>query len=162
MDHSFLLEPAIWKIDGYCIKPNSVPIGIEGSIQVSWKDRNWFKMFMDIKSKEIPEMVISCRYRGNLVREEKQYSYVAQHYLLGNIEGEGKLGFKSIIQHHWSIGNNAIAFSSTFPGNSQLRTTQKRRGFETFYLLNENTYFYTSSILESHNFNNIIEATIYR
>ncbi len=162
MNHSFLLGPGMWKINGCCIQPNSKPITIAGTVQISWKDRNWFKMFVEIEAQETHEMIISGRYRGNLAREEKHYTYVAQHSLLGNIEGEGTLGFKSIVQHHWSIGRNAIAPSATFPGSSQLPTTQKRRGFEIFYLLNENTYFYTSSILESHNFHNIIEATIHR
>ncbi len=143
MGHIFLLEPGIWNISGHCIKPNLMPIAIEGNIQISWKEQNWFKMSIDITSDVENNIAVSCRYRGNLAREEKHYTYVAQHSLLGNIEGEGRLGFKSIVQHHWSIGK-----------------TQKKRGLETFYLLDENTYFYTSSILESHNFNNIIEATI--
>jgi hypothetical protein len=161
VEHSFLLESGIWSLSGYCIQPNSVLV-IEGNVKISWKDRNWFKMFIDIAEKESSEMMISCGYRGNLAREEKHYSYVAQHSLLGNIEGEGKLGFKSIVQHHWSISQNALSSNATFPGNSQLPTSQKRRGFETFCLLRENTYFYTSTILEGHNFNKIIEATIQR
>ncbi len=145
MSHSFLLEPEIWKIQGYYIQPNSQPIAIEGNIQISWKEQNWFKMSLEIASDIENNITISCRYRGNLARQEKHYTYVAQHSLLGNIEGEGRLGFKSIVQHHWSIG-----------------MAKKRRGFETFYVLDENTYFYTSSILENHNFNNIIEATLER
>jgi hypothetical protein len=161
VEHSFLLKPGMWSLSGYCIQPNSL-LAVEGNVKISWKDGNWFKMFIEIALKDTSETMISCGYRGNLAREEKHYSYVAQHNLLGNIEGEGQLGFKSIVQHHWSISQNAIASCATFPTNSQLSTTQKRRGFETFCLLKENTYFYTSTILERHNFNNIIEATIQR
>ena len=145
MAHSFLLESGFWTISGHCIQPNLMPIAIEGNVKIAWKDRNWFKTSLEMTSPEEASMIFSCRYRGNLALEEKHYTYVAQHSHLGNIEGEGRLGIKSIVQHYWTVG-----------------TTYKKRGWETFYALNEHTYFYTSSVLESHNINNIIEATFQR
>lgn len=145
MSHSFLLKSGIWYLNGHWVKPNLVTITIEGQITISWKQQKWFKILTTITSPDEPEIEISSKCQGNLNYEEKSYTYVLQHSLLGNIEGEGRLGKESIVQYYWSIG-----------------VAQKRRGFDTFYYLNGDTYYFTSSILEDHKLNNTMEATLKR
>lgn len=147
MTHSFLLESGIWHLHGHWAKPNQVAIAIKGQITISWKQHNWFKILTTITSDDEPETKIlsQCQCQGNLNYEEKSYTYVLQHSLLGNIEGEGRLGLESIVQYYWSVG-----------------MAQKRRGFDTFYNLNEDTYYFTSSVLEDHKLNCTMEATLKR
>jgi hypothetical protein len=143
--HSFLLESGSWNVDGYWLKPGLAPIPIQGNILISWKQKNWFKMTTLLTYGEEAAAEILCKCRGNLDYEENYYTYVSQHSLLGNIEGEGRIGFQSIVQYYWFMGTNV-----------------GQKGFDTFYCLNQNTYHFTSSILDSHNLKNTIEATIKR
>lgn len=66
---------------------------------------------------------ITIQCKGNLNYEEKYYTYVAQNSLLGNIEREGRLGLKSIIQYYWFLG-----------------TATRQKGLDTFYSINQNIY----------------------
>lgn len=145
MAHSFLLESAVWSLNGHWLQSEQTPTPVQGKIAIAWKPQNWFKIVTEIRSSDETDLVISCQFRGNLNYEEKYYTYVSQHSLLGNIEGEGRLGLQSIVQYSWSIGSN----------------TQKR-GFDTFYCLDKNTYHFTSTILDKHNLENTIEATLKR
>ena len=145
MAHSFLLESGYWSINGHWLKPNSAPIPLQGNIQIAWKQENWFKMNTSLTCEDETETQIIYQCRGNLNYEEKHYTYVSQHSLFGNIEGEGRLGFQSIIQYYWFMG-----------------TTKKQKGLDTFYCIDKNTYHFTSSILEEHSLKNTIEATLKR
>ena len=145
MTHSFLLESCYWNVQGYWLKPKLAPIPLEGNIQVVWKQENWFKLTTRLTCQDEAQTQIIYQSRGNLNYEEKYYTYVSQHSLLGNIEGEGKLGFQSIIQYYWFIG-----------------TDNKQKGLDTFYCLDRDTYSLTSSILSGHSVKNTIEATLKR
>lgn len=143
MAHSFLLESGYWNVNGHWLKPNLAPIPLQGNIQIAWKRENWFKMTTSLTCDDESTTQIIHQCRGNLNYEEKNFTYVAQHSLFGNIEGEGKLGFQSIIQYYWFIG-----------------MATKQKGLDTFYRVDQNTYYFTSSILEGHSLKNTMEATL--
>ena len=145
MAHSFLVESGYWSVNGYWLKPKLAPILLEGGIQVAWKQANWFKINTSLTCDDEAETKIIYQCRGNLNYEAKYYTYVSQHSLLGNIEGEGRLGERSIIQYYWFIG-----------------TASKKKGLDTFFYIDQNTYYFTSSILDGHNIINTIEATLKR
>ena len=144
MAHSFLLEAGFWNVTGHWLKPNSAPISLAGTIQTSWKRENWFKITTQLTCDDLKATKIVSQCRGNLSNREKYYTYVSQHSLLGNIEGEGRLGFQSIVQYYWFIG-----------------TTQEK-GIDTFYQADSNTYHLTSSILRGHSVKYTIEAILKR
>jgi hypothetical protein len=77
--------------------------------------------------------------------EAKHYTYVSQHNLLGNIEGEGRLGQRSITQYYWFMG-----------------TGSKQKGLDTYVYIDQNTYHLISSILDGHSIKQTIEATLKR
>lgn len=145
MAHSFLVEAGYWNVSGHWLKPNLAPISLEGGIQTAWRRANWFKITASLTCNDdaATKMIYQCR--GNLDYEAKHYTYVSQHSLLGNIEGEGKLGHQSIIQYYWFMD-----------------TVSKQKGLDTFYCIDQNTYYLTSSILNGHSIVSTIEATLKR
>ncbi len=145
MAHSFLVESGYWNVKGYWLKPNLAPITLAGDIQIAWKRANWFKMTTSLACDDEAETKIIYQCKGNLNYEEKYYTYVAQHSLLGNIEGEGRLGLQSIIQYYWFLG-----------------TTTNKKGLDTFYSIDQNTYYLISNILEGHSLLSTIEVTLKR
>lgn len=145
MAHSFLLEAGYWSVKGHWLKPKSEPISLEGNIQIAWKRENWFKLTTTLNCDDQNQSQIIYQCRGNLNYEENHYTYVSQHNLLGNIEGEGRLGFQSIVQYYWFMG-----------------ATSQQKGLDTFCYVDRDTYYLTSSILEGHSVKNTIEATLKR
>jgi hypothetical protein len=143
--HSFLVEAGYWSVDGYWLKPNLPPISIKGGIQTAWKRDNWFKITTSLTCDDETQTKIIYQCRGNLNYAEKHYTYVSQHSLLGNIEGEGRFGFRSIVQYYWFIG--AV-------GN--------KKGLDTYYRVDQNTYYLTSNLLDAHSINSTIEAILKR
>lgn len=144
MTHSFLVESGYWNISGYWLKPNLVAVPLHGGIKIDWR-ANWFKTTTSLTCDDETATKIIYQCRGNLNYEANYYTYVSQHSLLGNIEGEGRLTAQSIIQYYWFIG-----------------TASKQKGLDTYYCLDHNTYYLTSSILDSHSIKYTIEATIKR
>ena len=145
MAHSFLVEAGYWNVNGNWLKPNMAPIPLQGRIEITWKRTNWFKLTTKLICADRPATEIIYQCRGNLNYEAKNYTYVSQHSLFGNIEGEGKLGNQSIIQYYWFIG-----------------TSSKQKGLDTFTCMDKNTYYLTSSILDGHSIKNTIEAILTR
>lgn len=145
MAHSFLIESGYWNVSGYWLKPNLVPIPLQGGIKIDWKRANWFKMTTSLTCDDETATKITYQCRGNLNYEANHYTYVSQHSLLGNVEGEGRLIAQSIIQYYWFIG-----------------TASKQKGLDTYYRLNQNTYYLTSSIFDGHSIKQTIEATVQR
>ncbi len=143
MTHSFLLQPGKWTINGYLMHKNKIPVTVKGSITITWKQEYWFKMVTQLILSNQSQSEIICKYKGHLDNDGKSYTYVLQHSILGNIEGEGWISSQSIIQYHWIVGSN-----------------RRRTGIDTFYCLSENTYHFTSLILESHNLSSTMEATL--
>lgn len=145
MAHSFLLESGFWNVTGHWLKPNAAPISLQGNMQITWKRENWFKITTDLTCDDEKNTKIIAQCRGNLNYAEKYYTYVAQHSLLGNIEGEGRLGFQSIVQYYWFIG-----------------TASQQKGLDIFSLVDQQTYHLTSTILEGHSVKHTIEANLKR
>lgn len=145
MAHSFLLESGYWNVRGHLLQPKSPPIALEGSMQIAWKRENWFKITTTLNCEDETTSQIIYQCRGNLNYEENHYTYVSQHNLLGNIEGEGRLGLQSIIQYYWFMG-----------------AASGRKGLDAFHYVDCNTYYFTSSIFEGHSVKNTIEATLKR
>ena len=145
MAHSFLVEAGYWNITGHWLKPNLEPIPLKGGMTIAWKRANWFKLTTSLTCDDEAATEIIYQCRGNLNYEAKYYTYVAQHSLLGNIEGEGRLGQRSIVQYYWFIG-----------------TGSKQKGLDTYIYLNQNTYHLTSNILDGHSIKQTIEATLER
>jgi hypothetical protein len=145
MTHSFLVESGHWNLNGYWLRPNLTPIPLQGEVQIVWKRDNWFKMTTDLTCDDETATKIVCQCRGNLNYEEKYYTYIGQHNLWGNIEGEGRLGVNSIVQHYWFMGTNI-----------------KQKGTDGFYRLDQNSYSLTSSVFNSHSLENAIEAVLKR
>ena len=145
MAHSFLIEAGYWSVEGYWLKSNSSPISIKGGIQTAWKRDNWFKITASLICDDDTETKIIYQCRGNLNYEEKHYTYVSQHSLLGNIEGEGRLRSQSIVQYYWFIG-----------------AVTNQKGLDTYYRVDQNTYYLTSNLLDGHSINSTIEATLKR
>lgn len=143
MTHSFLLKPGKWRVEGHYLAKGQQVCPLTGFITISWRREYWFKMVtqLSISKSSFSEILSQCK--GHLDNQGKSYTYVLQHSILGNIEGEGWLGNDSIIQHYWVVG-----------------ATQRRLGFDTFYCLSEDTYHFTSVYLESHNLTNTMEATL--
>ena len=102
-------------------------------------------MTISLTCKDESATKIVCQSRGNLDYEEKHYTYVARHSLLGNIEGEGRLNYRAIVQYYWFMEN-----------------TKHHKGLDTYYRIDQNTYFFTSSILDAHSIKSTIEATLKR
>ena len=100
-------------------------------------------MVTQLKLDNESQSEIICQYKGHLDHDRKSYTYVLQHSILGNIEGEGWISSQSIIQYHWIVG-----------------ATKKRTGIDTFYCISEDVYHFTSVILESHNLSSTMEATL--
>ena len=145
MAHSFLVEAGYWNVNGNWFKPNKTPIPLKGEIKTAWQRTNWFKLKTSLVCGDEAATKIVYQCRGNLNYEAKQYTYVSQHSLLGNIEGEGKLLDRAIVQYYWFLGT----------GNQQ-------KGLDTFSYIDRNTYHLTSSIFNGHSIKYTIEAILKR
>lgn len=145
MAHSFLLEPGNWIIQGYLLKRHKQPIAVRGQTTVVWQGENWFTISGRLILDSNIEPEIQYKYRGHLDSNEKYYTYVLKHSVLGNIEGEGWIGQQSIVQCYWVVG-----------------ATQKHTGFDNYYRLNENIYHLSSTILSGHHLGSTMEATLKR
>lgn len=143
MAHTFLLEAGRWNVEGYWLKRNEQPLNLSGEITLLWKQENWFTMTTQLVFADNTE--VRAKHRGHIDSEEKYYTYVLKHSLLGNIEGEGWIGPQSIVQCYWIVG-----------------ATQRRNGFDTFYRLSDNTYHFSSGILVGHHLSSTMEATLKR
>ncbi len=143
MTHSFLLQSGKWDLQGRYLQKNQSPSMVQGFMDITWKEDNWFKIVSELSFEDQPQTKIISKSRGHLDTEIKSYTYVLQHSLLGNIEGEGWIGSQSIVQYYWIVAGN-----------------QNRTGFDTFSRLSEDTYALTSVVLERHNLNSTMEATL--
>ena len=141
--HSFLLQSGKWDVKGHFSAKNQSPSTVQGFMDITWKEDNWFKIVSELSFDKQTQPQIKSKFRGHLDIERKSYTYVLQHSLLGNIEGEGWIGSQSIVQYYWIVAGN-----------------QHRTGFDTFSRLSEDNYALTSVVLERHNLNSTMEATL--
>ncbi|MCM0589623.1 MAG: hypothetical protein HEQ35_11410 [Gloeotrichia echinulata IR180] len=145
MAHTFLMEPGRWKIQGNWLEGNDMPISVKGMTLVAWNRDNWFTMATKLIFPQGDRPDISLQYKGRLHDGERQYTFLVQHNLFGQIEGEGWIGLSTIVQHYWVLGDR-----------------QRRTGFETLHRISDDTYYLSSAILAGHFLNIIIEASLER
>ena len=144
MAHTFLLEPGRWKLEGSWLERNQMPIPTKGRILIAWSQDNWFNLVSKLIFPDEEKEDISFQYRGRLGRGKREYTFVLQQSILGQIEGEGWIGADTIIQRYWVLADS------------------RRSGFETFYRINNNSYHLTSAILNGHYLNSTMEAILER
>jgi hypothetical protein len=144
--HTFLLEPGRWTIQGSWLERNGLPISVKGMTLVAWNRDNWFTMATKlIFPGNSDRSEISLQYKGRLHDGERQYTFLLQHNLLGQVEGEGWIGPDTIVQRYWVLGDR-----------------QRRSGFETLLRVNDTSYYLTSGILVGHFLTSTMEASLER
>ncbi len=145
MAHTFLMQPGRWTIQGNWLERNGMPISVKGMTLVAWNRDNWFTMATKLIFPGSDRSEIFLQYKGCLHPGERQYTFLLQHNILGQVEGEGWVGLSTIVQRYWVLGD-----------------PQRRSGFETLYKVSENTYSLSSGILAGHFLNSTIEASLER
>ena len=145
MAHTFLLEAGRWTLQGNWLERNGMLIPVKGKILVAWNRDNWYTMVTKLIFPDSDREEISFQYRGRLDGEERQYTFVLQHSLLGRVEGEGWIAPDSIVQRYWVLGDR-----------------QRRSGFETLHKLDPDNYYLSSSIMAGHYLTSTMEATMQR
>jgi hypothetical protein len=139
------MQAGTWQLQGNWIELNGDRRAFVGKTVITWKQNNWCSVKSRIDFTEEPDKSIAIEYRAHLDSKLQRYTYVLQHSLFGNVEGEGWICPDSIIQRYWILSDR-----------------QKRNGFETFYRLNEDTYYFSGGILAGHYLNSTMEATLER
>ena len=144
MNHTFLLEPGRWILQGSWLERNQMPINFKGMILVAWNRDNWFTMATKlIFPGDSPH--IASQYKGRFDRGERQYTFLLQHGSLGQVEGEGWICPDSIVQRYWVLSDR-----------------QRRSGFETLHKISDDSYHLTSGIIAGHFLKSTMEASLER
>jgi len=143
--HTFLLEPGRWIMQGSWLERNGLPISVKGMTLVAWNRDNWFTMATKLIFPGSDRSEISLQYKGHLHDGERQYTFLLQHNLLGQVEGEGWIGPDTIVQRYWVLGDR-----------------QRRNGFETLLRVNDDSYYLTSGILVGHFLTSTMEVSLER
>jgi hypothetical protein len=143
--HTFLMEAGRWSLQGNWLERTGNPIPVKGGTLVAWSRDSWFTMVTKLVFPSTDHEEISFQYRGRLDSEERKYTFVLQHSLLGRVEGEGWLAQDSIVQRYWVLGDR-----------------QRRSGFETLYRKDENTYLISSNMMAGHYLTSTMEAMLER
>lgn len=145
MSHSFLLEPGTWLLQGNWIERQSLPIDVKGKILVSWNRDMWFTMVQRLIFPSSEHDNVDLQFRGRFDADDRRYTFVLQHTVLGKVEGEGWIAPDSIIQRYWAIGDK-----------------QRRTGFETLHRVDDRKYLLSSGIMAGHYLISAMEATVDR
>jgi hypothetical protein len=141
--HSFLLQPGRWILQGTWLESNFTPIKVKGMTLIVWNRDNWFTMATKLVFPNTERSEIALHYKGRLERGERQYAFLLQHNILGQVEGEGWIGLETIVQRYWVLGDR-----------------QRRSGFETLHRISDNTYYLTGGVMAGHFLTSTIEATL--
>jgi hypothetical protein len=146
VNHTFLMEPGTWMLQGNWLERNDLSIPVKGKILVSWNRDAWFTMAMRLIFPGSEEHApIDFQFRGRFDQGDRRYTFVLQHTELGRVEGEGWIAPESIIQRYWALGDK-----------------QRRTGFETLHRLADDKYLWSSGIMSGHYLSSAMEATIER
>jgi hypothetical protein len=143
--HTFLLEPGRWKMLGSWLERNEMPISFRGLTLVVWNQDNWFSMATKLVFPGSDRSEMSLQYKGHLDNGERHYTFLLQHNLLGQIEGEGWICPDSIVQRYWVLSDR-----------------QRRSGFETLHRISDDSYYLTSGIMSGHSLTSTMEASLER
>jgi len=139
------MEPGRWTLQGNWLERHGRPIAINGKLLVAWSRDDWFTLITKLTFPNHEREEVTLQYRGRLDPEDRQYTFVLQHSLLGRIEGEGWIAPESLVQRHWVLGDR-----------------QRRSGFETLYRLNDDRYYLSSTLLTGHALTSMMEADLER
>lgn len=145
VSHTFLLEAGRWTLQGNWLDRDNPPVVVKGRILIAWSRDNWYTMVTKLIFPGTEREEISFQYRGRLNLDDRQYTFVLQHSLLGRVEGEGWVAPESIVQRYWVLGDR-----------------QRRTGFETLHMLSQEKYCLSSSIMAGHYLTSTMEATVER
>jgi hypothetical protein len=145
VNHTFLVEPGAWLLQGNWIERDTPPIDVKGKILVSWNRDDWFTMAQRLIYPTAERENIDLQFKGRFDTGDRRYTFVLQHTVLGKVEGEGWIAPDSIIQRYWAIGDK-----------------QRRTGFETLHRLSEDKYLLSSGIMAGHYLISAMEATVER
>jgi hypothetical protein len=132
-------------MQGSWLERDAMPINVKGLTLVVWNRDNWFSMATKLVFPGTNRSEISLQYKGRLHEGERQYTFLIQHNLLGQIEGEGWICPATIVQRYWVVGDR-----------------ERRSGFETLHRINDDTYYLTSGILTGHFLTSTMEASLER
>ncbi len=114
MAHSFLLKPGKWTLQGTWITRDILPMPVKGKILVAWKPGDCFMVATKLSFPDSEQDDIVIQSRGRMTSQDRQYTFVMQHNLLGQVEGEGWIAPETIVQRNWGVSDK-----------------QRRSGFET-------------------------------
>ena len=145
MSHSFLLEPGKWKLQGSWLTRETLPTPVKGKLLVVWKQVNCFQVVTKLSFPESNQTDIIIKSRGRMTDHERQYTFVLQHNLLGQVEGEGWIAPESIIQRYWGLSDK-----------------QRRTGFETLRQVSPDKYHFSGGIMAGHYLTSTLEAELTR
>jgi hypothetical protein len=143
--HTFLIEAGRWTLQGNWLDRDNPPVVVRGRILIAWSRDNWYTMVTKLVFPGTEREEISLQYRGRLNLDDRQYTFVLQHSLLGRVEGEGWVAPESIVQRYWVLGDR-----------------QRRTGFETLHMLSKEKYCLSSSIMAGHYLVSTMEAVVER
>ncbi|MGB7251556.1 MAG: hypothetical protein WBC73_21660 [Phormidesmis sp.] len=145
MAHSFLLEPGRWTLQGTWLTRDTLPALVKGKLLVAWKQDSCFMIATKLSFLEGDRADIVIQSRGRMTSQERQYTFVLQHSLLGQVEGEGWIAPASIIQRYWGINDK-----------------QRRTGFETLRQISAQRYHFSGGMMAGHYLTSTIEAELAR
>ncbi|MEL6490371.1 MAG: hypothetical protein AAFV85_22920 [Cyanobacteria bacterium J06634_6] len=145
MDHSFLLEPGKWKLQGSWLTREALPTPVKGKLLVAWKQADCFVMATKLSFPEDDHDDIVLQARGRMTSHERQYTFVLQHSALGQVEGEGWIAPESIVQRYWGINDK-----------------QRRTAFETLRRISADRYHFSSGVMSGHYLTSTMEAELVR
>lgn len=145
MGHSFLLESGRWTLKGTWLTRDALPTPVKGKILVAWKQNNCFQAATKLQFPEEQQDDIVIQLRGRMTSQERQYTFVLQHSLLGKVEGEGWIAPETIVQRYWGLNDK-----------------QRRSGFETLRQINSGQYTFSGGEMAGHYLTSTIEAELTR
>lgn len=145
MTHSFLLEPGKWTLQGSWLTREALPILVKGKILVAWKQNSYFRVVTKLSFPDSDQADIVIQSRGRMTSQERQYTFVLQHSLLGQVEGEGWIAPESIVQRYWGLNDK-----------------QRRSGFETLRQVSPERYHFSGGEMAGHYLTSTIEAELIR
>ncbi len=143
VEHTFLLQPGRWKLQGNWLERGNLPMAIKGAVLIVWNNEDWFTMVMQFSFLNEEREKLALQYRGRLAPGELQYTFVLQHSELNRVEGEGWVAPDSVVQRYWALNDR-----------------QRRTGFETLYRLSPERYHLSSGIMAGHHLISAMEATL--
>jgi len=143
--HSFLLESGKWTLKGNWLTRDALPTPVRGRILVAWKQNSCFQAVTKLEFPEDDQDEIVIQLRGRITNQERQYTFVLQHSLLGKVEGEGWIAPGTIVQRYWSLNDK-----------------QRRSGFETLRQINPEQYTFSGGEMAGLYLTSTIEAELTR